>query len=817
MTVTLTARTCPTSLAVVRVDVFGPILRAYTALSLFQRTRSAQRNSFDVVLDGAYEPVGDVTATKTAVRTIATRKAVPSGTSAPVEISDAAMEIALVCPACVMAPRTASTVRTKTPTRPVWLGWRHAARTAFRVSTFVWPPPRDTSVLARKAIAKGATVGLALTSTSARLAILRANSTCTTGPAKAPPSCTPAQMCRYAPSYVPTRCQASSAPVPVDIVSGRTSAGVRRCKDQRRSCSLQQAITLGKYLISLHYSMALFFYSVSLLDSSTEITSQEVNHESVFNTTSTNSKVSFDFLYSEKLIFWCNPRSKQIFSALVELNQKNLIFTTDHQSSSLSSLPLHHVRVIIESGLTKPTGLAVDWVNRRLFFADSGTSRIELCNLDGSMRKVLFHQFVHKPHSIVTHPSQSQIFWSDWGEPARIESAFMDGSSRQVIVSSLLSMPTGLAIDYPAEKLYWADMKQNMIECSNLDGSSRFIMVHEQVSSPISLSLFEDQLYWSSSSSERVHTVSKLTGSGVTTAAISAFALTEFDMAVKVFHSLRQPLVQSYPCQSHPCSHLCLPNNVSYRCACPFGHSFESNNQHKCQLNSSPLLLFTHRNDIRALTVSKDRFIMQSDVHYNDLNLAHILPIAHISFVVSFDYDLFSSTLFWADLVNKSIGRAKWTERQQENIVTTSLEAPSGIAFDWATGNLYWTDTGRNVIEVAKANGSFRSSVVWRSLEQPRDLVLDPVSAIMFWTQWSNHTANIERAGMDGSFRIILHSLNLTRPHGLALDHLYKRLYWADAGRSLIECSFYGKLECTFRRSILSFTFVLQMVLIAEL
>ena len=505
-----------------------------------------------------------------------------------------------------------------------------------------------------------------------------------------------------------------------------------------------------------------------------------------------------DFLYSEKLIFWSNSRTQQIFTALIELNPKNyLVFDNNNYQSliNLSTLHLHHVRPIVESGLVMLSGLAVDWVNHRIFFTDSATSRIEFCNLDGSMRKVLFHQSVHKPHSIVTHPGLSKIYWSDWGEPVRIESAFMDGSARQVVVSSLLSMPIGLVIDYPAGKIYWADFKQNMIECSNLDGSSRFIIVHQNVYQPISLTLFEDNLYWSNANSTQIQTVSKLTGINSSIIAISAFVQNELDLTINVFHSLRQPSVDVYPCQSHLCSHLCMPNNVSYRCSCPFGYILNENENHNnCQLSSDPLLFFTYRNDIQAVTVSKNRLVLDNDVHYNDLYLAQILPIAHISFVVSFDYDLASSTIYWSDLVNKSIGRAKWTDRQQESIIRDSLEAPSGIAFDWAGNNLYWTDTSRNVIEVAKTNGSFRSLVIWRSLDQPRDIVLDPTSSIMFWTQWNNITANIERAGMDGSFRIILISFDLIRPHGLALDHLYERLYWADSGRSVIERASYGKL-----------------------
>lgn len=51
-------------------------------------------------------------------------------------------------------------------------------------------------------------------------------------------------------------------------------------------------------------------------------------------------------------------------------------------------------------------GIAVDWIHNKLFWTDSGTSRIEVSNLDGSMRRVLIWKDLEKPRAIVTHPAQ---------------------------------------------------------------------------------------------------------------------------------------------------------------------------------------------------------------------------------------------------------------------------------------------------------------------------------------------------------------------------------------------------------------------------
>lgn len=51
-------------------------------------------------------------------------------------------------------------------------------------------------------------------------------------------------------------------------------------------------------------------------------------------------------------------------------------------------------------------GLAIDWIHDKLFWTDSGTSRIEVSNLDGSHRKVLLWQDMEKPRAIALNPME---------------------------------------------------------------------------------------------------------------------------------------------------------------------------------------------------------------------------------------------------------------------------------------------------------------------------------------------------------------------------------------------------------------------------
>lgn len=58
----------------------------------------------------------------------------------------------------------------------------------------------------------------------------------------------------------------------------------------------------------------------------------------------------------------------------------------------------------------------------------------------------------------------------------------------------------------------------------------------------------------------------------------------------------------------------------------------------------------------------------------------------------------------------------------------------------------------------------------------------------MYWSDWGS-TSRIERAGMDGSNRTVLHSTSLIWPNGITLDYVQQKIYWIDASVNTIEYS----------------------------
>ena len=118
----------------------------------------------------------------------------------------------------------------------------------------------------------------------------------------------------------------------------------------------------------------------------------------IFNANSRNESViidhlndainAVDFLFAEGIIFWADVNLKKIKRIRVSTGE---------------------VEDVISVGLKKPEGLAVDWIARKLYWTDCRdaeweTNRIEVANLDGSHRKVLFWKDLGLPRAIAVDP-----------------------------------------------------------------------------------------------------------------------------------------------------------------------------------------------------------------------------------------------------------------------------------------------------------------------------------------------------------------------------------------------------------------------------
>uniref|UniRef100_A0AAY4EDX2 EGF-like domain-containing protein n=1 Tax=Denticeps clupeoides TaxID=299321 RepID=A0AAY4EDX2_9TELE len=462
-----------------------------------------------------------------------------------------------------------------------------------------------------------------------------------------------------------------------------------------------------------------------------------------------------DYVHAQGLVYWSDVSEEAI---------KRTFFNQSGASG---------VQTTVVSGLASPDGLACDWLGNKLYWTDSETNRIEVAELDGSLRKVLFWQDLDQPRAISLDPGRGYMYWTDWGEIPKIERAGMDGTCREIIIDNDIYWPNGLTLDYDEQKLYWADAKFNFIHRSNLDGSSREVVVRGELPHPFALTLYEDTLFWTDWTTHSVHSCNKHTGKGHREIHSNIFS----PMDIHVFSQKRQPTVVQSPCsqKNGGCSHLCLLSPVKpyYQCACPTGVQLLEDNK-TCRDGATQLLLLARRTDLRRISLDTPDF---TDI---------VLPAEEIRHAIAIDYDPVEGYLYWTDDEVKAIRRSFLDGSDAQFVVTSQVDHPDGIAVDWIGRNLYWTDTGTDRIEVTRLNGTMRKILISEDLDEPRAIVLDPVAGYMYWTDWGE-IPKIERAALDGTERVIMVNTSLGWPNGLALDYKERKIYWGDAKTDKVE------------------------------
>ena len=104
-----------------------------------------------------------------------------------------------------------------------------------------------------------------------------------------------------------------------------------------------------------------------------------------------------DFLFEDGLIFWTDVSLERI--QRMWLNGSGRVAVD-----------------VVTKGLVSPDGLACDWIGRKLYWTNSETDNIysdtdsiEVANLDGSHRKVLYWSDLDQPRAIAVDPLHGQV------------------------------------------------------------------------------------------------------------------------------------------------------------------------------------------------------------------------------------------------------------------------------------------------------------------------------------------------------------------------------------------------------------------------
>ena len=122
-----------------------------------------------------------------------------------------------------------------------------------------------------------------------------------------------------------------------------------------------------------------------------------------------------------------------------------------------------------------------------------------------------------------------------------------------------------------------------------------------------------------------------------------------------------------------------------------------------------------------------------------------------------------------------------------ENLVSSTVAFPVGIALDVGEGKIYWADMGRGAGKIQRANldGSNIETIV-SELNNPVDIALDVEKGKVYWTE--EGTGRIQRANLDGSnIETLITGLEARSTGDIALDGDGGKIYWTDWLRGRIQ------------------------------
>ena len=138
------------------------------------------------------------------------------------------------------------------------------------------------------------------------------------------------------------------------------------------------------------------------------------------------------------------------------------------------------VELLMATGLSRPTSIAVDGRGEKIYWVNSGNNMILRANLNGSAAEELV---VHgKPRQIEVDGGSGKMYWID--ASSGIHRANLDGTGVEVLIADI-GNARGLGIDPLEQKIYWSvSNKQglrSMIRMADFNGRNRETVVEARI------------------------------------------------------------------------------------------------------------------------------------------------------------------------------------------------------------------------------------------------------------------------------------------------------------------------------------------------
>ncbi|XP_038067564.1 low-density lipoprotein receptor-related protein 4-like [Patiria miniata] len=471
--------------------------------------------------------------------------------------------------------------------------------------------------------------------------------------------------------------------------------------------------------------------------------------------------------YHNRDFFWSDPRLKLVWHG--ELSGDQLVAEPLHRGTS-----------------SAVGGIAVDWLARTVYWTDAAYNWIMMSNYDGSRVRTVVEDGLESPSGIAVYPIRGWLFWADTGSKPRIERSGLDGRDRQVLIGADSGFPVGLTVDYPNNRLFWTAhgfSGTSSIFSASVDGESLTEHIRVDYNHYVfsDLTIFKGYLFVTDSTNQ-IHCYQK--SAGVYSHYFS------FNLGVRrpfgiTTYADNNYVLESSGCDINPCEYLCVGGGGNrHTCLCQPGYHAIPDGT--CLRDSDVLIP-----PPKLFVVAGDSICMYPD-NLPDVPLASpgASPgqciLRHLPEAASLAVDVREGRLFYGTLgEDGTVYSVRLRSNENAVAVAGGTGRVRGIAVDWLSKLLYWTDSLLNHITVASYDGRHRKILLRDDMDQPGGIAVDPNERFIFWTYLGSGAVQVERAGLDGSNRLVI-LREVMEPRGITLDYETKKLYLAERATGTI-------------------------------
>ncbi|ESO94882.1 hypothetical protein LOTGIDRAFT_144844, partial [Lottia gigantea] len=143
-----------------------------------------------------------------------------------------------------------------------------------------------------------------------------------------------------------------------------------------------------------------------------------------------------------------------------------------------------------------PDGIAVDSLNRLIFYTDTGNDVIAKMTVTGSSHQEIIKSGLDEPRAIVLDTTKKKIYWTDWGQNAKILTADYDGNNQKSLITTGLRWPNGLALDLKKNRMFWTDASTKKIETATTEGSRRRTLMFSSKAHYFGIAYHDNNIYF---------------------------------------------------------------------------------------------------------------------------------------------------------------------------------------------------------------------------------------------------------------------------------------------------------------------------------